>query len=97
MWKRIIRYKKGGHPHNGTNKEGRVAYLASHMARAVGDFGTSQNCKCQAMFAQAYRTLVSRMFLSLGLAHDIVDAIVDEQGYNTPHALSRLDKKGIKQ
>ncbi len=37
------------------------------------------------------------MFISLGLADDIVDAIVDEQGYNTPHALSCLDKKGAKQ
>ncbi len=49
------------------------------------------------MFAQAYRVSVSRMFPSLGLADDIVDAIVDEQDYNTPHALSRLDKKGIRQ
>ncbi len=49
------------------------------------------------MFAQAYRTLVSRMSISLGLADDIVDAIIDEQGYNTPHALSRLDKKDVEQ
>ncbi len=37
------------------------------------------------------------MFLSLGLANDIVDAIVDEQGYDTPRTLSCLDKKGVKQ
>ncbi len=37
------------------------------------------------------------MFISLGLANDIVDAIVDEQVYNTPNAFSCLDKKGIKQ
>ncbi len=49
------------------------------------------------MFAQVYKTLVSRMIVSLGLTNDIVDAIVDEQGYNTPHALICLDKKGIKQ
>ncbi len=49
------------------------------------------------MFAQAHRTLVSRMFISLGLANDIVDAIVDERGYNTPYVLSSLDKKCIEQ
>ncbi len=49
------------------------------------------------MFAQAHRTLVSRMFISLGLANEIVDAFVDEQGYNTPHALSHLDKKSVEQ
>ncbi len=49
------------------------------------------------MYAQAYRTSVTRIFLSLGLDNDIVDAIVDEQSYNTPHALSHLDKKGVKQ
>ncbi len=37
------------------------------------------------------------MFLSFGLADNIVNAIVDKQGYNTPHALSRLDKKGVEQ
>ncbi len=37
------------------------------------------------------------MFLSLGLSDEIVDAIVDEQGYNTSHALNRLDKKGVEQ
>ncbi len=37
------------------------------------------------------------MFLSLGLADDIIDAIVDELGYSAPHALSHLDKKGVEQ
>ncbi len=37
------------------------------------------------------------MFLSLGLSKEIVDAIVDEQGFNTPQALNRLDEKGVKQ
>ncbi len=35
------------------------------------------------------------MFISLGLSNDIVDAVMDKQGYNTPHALSCLDKKGV--
>ncbi len=70
---------------------------ASQIAKAAGDFGTPRNCKRQAMFAHACKTSVSRMIVSLGLADDIVDAIVDEQGYNTPHAFSRLDKKGIEQ
>ncbi len=89
--------KKGGCPCKGTTGESCVGRLASQTARATEDFGTPQNCEHQAMFAQAYRTLVSRMFVSLGLADDIVDAIVDEQGYNTPHALSCLDKKGTEQ
>ncbi len=71
--------------------------MASQMARAAGDFGTPRICERQAMFAQAYKTSVSRMFVSLGLADDIVDAIVDEQGYYTPHALSCLDKKSVEQ
>ncbi len=37
------------------------------------------------------------MFLSLGLSDEIVDVIVDEQGYNTPHAHNCLDKKGVEQ
>ncbi len=89
--------KKGGCSQKETTGEGRLGNLASQVARATGDFGMPQNWECQAMFAQAYRTLVSRMFMSLVLANDIVDAIVDEQGCNTPHALSHLDKKGVKQ
>ncbi len=42
-----------------------------------------------------HRTVVARMFISLGLADDIVDTIMDKQGYNTPHALSCLDKMGV--
>ncbi len=45
----------------------------------------------------AYRTLVARMFISVGLNDNIIDTIVDEQGYNTPHALSCLDKKSVDQ
>ncbi len=37
------------------------------------------------------------MFISLGIDDVIVDAIVNEQGYNTPQALSCLDKKGLEQ
>ncbi len=37
------------------------------------------------------------MFISLGLNDNIVDAIVDEQGYNTSHTLSCLGKKGVEQ
>ncbi len=67
------------------------------MAKSAGDFGTPRNIERQAHFAAAYRILVSRMYLSLGLSEEIVDAIVNEQGYNTPHALNRLDKKGVEQ
>ncbi len=35
------------------------------------------------------------MFLTLGLANEIVDAIVDEQGYNNPQALRCLDRNGV--
>ncbi len=87
--------EKGGRPCKGTTGKRCVERLASQMAKVVGDFGTPQNCECQAMFAQVYRISVSRMFVSLGLADDIVNAIVDEQGYDTPHALSCLDKKGM--
>ncbi len=89
--------EKGVHPHKGTTNECRMEHSASQMARAGGDFGTPRNCKHQAISTQAYRTSVSRMFISLDLANDIVDAIMEEQGYNTPHALSCLDKKGIEQ
>ncbi len=68
---------------------------ASNWARSVGDFGTQQNRECQAHYAAAYRLSVSKMFLSLDLSDKIVNAVVDEQGYNTPHALNRLDKKGL--
>ncbi len=90
-------HKKGGRPRKGTTRECHEPRSASQMARAAGDFGTPRNHERQAMFVQAYKTLVSRMFVSLGLADDIINAIVDKQGYNTPHALSRLDKKGIEQ
>ncbi len=49
------------------------------------------------MFAIAYQTLVARMFLALGLKNEIVDAIIDEQVYNTSHALSCLDWKCVEQ
>ncbi len=32
-----------------------------------------------------------------GIEQQIVDTIIDEQGYNSPHALSHLDQKGIMQ
>ncbi len=74
-----------------------VRARASKVTKSAGDFSTLCNRERQAHFAAAYRILVSRMFLSLGLSNKIVDAIVDEQGYNTPHALNRLDKKGVEQ
>ncbi len=70
--------KEGGRSQKETTGECCTGRSASQLARAAGDFGTPRNCEGQAMFAQAYRTLVSRMFISLGLADDIVDAIVDE-------------------
>ncbi len=90
-------HRKGEHPCKGTTNEQRVDHLASEMTRATGNFGTPQTQENQEAYAQAYRSSVSRMFISLGLADDIVDAIVDKQGYNTPYALSCLDKKGVKQ
>ncbi len=38
---------------------------------------------------------IARMFIFVGLANKIDDIIVDKQGYDVPHALSQLDKKGI--
>ncbi len=70
---------------------------ASKLARAAGDFGAPQNRERQAHYAAACKLLVTRMFLSLGLSDEIVDAIMDEQGYNTPHALNCFDKKGEEQ
>ncbi len=87
----------GGHPTIRVGAGSRTDGSASKLARSAGDFGTPQNMERQAHFAAAYRLSVSRIFLSLGLSDKIVDAIVDEQGYNTPHALNRLDKKGVEQ
>ena len=87
----------GGRPTTGAGAGSRTDRSASESARSAGDFGTPRNRERQAQFAAAYKLSVSRMFLSLGLSDEIVDAIVDEQGYNTPHALNRLDKKGVEQ
>ncbi len=87
----------GWRPTTGAGAGSRTDRSASESARLAGDFGTPRNRERQAHFATAYRLSVSRMFLSLGLSDEIVDAIVDEQGYNTPHALNRVDKKGVKQ
>ena len=87
----------GGRPDSRARAERRTDRSASESARAAGDFGTPRNRERQANFAKASRISVSRMFISLGLSDEIVDAIVDEQGYNTAQALSRLDKKGVEQ
>ncbi len=89
--------KPGEPPTVRAGADGRTNCSASELARLAGDFGTPRNRERQAQLAAAYRLLVSRMFISLGLSNEIVDAIMDEQGYNTPHALNRLDKKGVKQ
>ncbi len=89
--------KPRGCPTKRAGAECHTDCLASKMARLAGDFATLCNRECQAMYAAAYRTLVSRMFISLGLSNEIVNAIIDEQGYNTPHAQNCLDKKGFKQ
>ncbi len=47
------------------------------------------------MYLAVHWTALARMLVSVGLANDIVNAIVDKQGYNTPHALSHLHKKDI--
>ncbi len=85
----------GGHPTVKASAESRTNCSASKSARFAGDFGTPRKRECQAQFAAAYRLSVSRMFLSLGLSDEIVNAIVDEQGYNTPHALTLINKKGV--
>ncbi len=56
-----------------------------------------QVCEQDTLYAAAFRTSVTRMFISLDVANKIVDAVMDEQGYDTPHALSCLDKRGIEQ
>ncbi len=89
--------KPGGRPTTGAGAGSSTDRSASESARLAGDFGTPRNVEHQAHFAKAYKLSVSRMFLSLGLSDEIVNAIVDEQGYNTPDALNRLHKKGVKQ
>ncbi len=89
--------KTGGCPTKRGGADRHRDCSASKTARAARDFGTPQNRELQAMYAATYRTLVSMMFLSLGLSNQIVNAIVDEQCYNTPQALNCLDKKGVKQ
>ena len=49
------------------------------------------------MYATVNRTAVARMFISLGLANKIVNAIVDAQGFDNPQALSILDEEGVEQ
>ncbi len=87
----------GGRPERGAGAERRTNRSASESARAAGDFDTPRNRLRLADYAVASRLSVSRMFTHLGLSDEIVDAIVDEQGYNNPYALSRLDKKGVEQ
>ncbi len=89
--------KPGGCPTLRAGAESRTDCSASESARVAGDFGTPQNRERQVHYAATCELLVTRIFLSLGLSDKIVNAIVDEQGYNTPHTLNGLDKKGVKQ
>ncbi len=75
--------------------QSRHGETASQKAHSTGDFAIPWENECQAIYAAVHRTAVARISLSLGLADDIVDAIVNEQSYDIPHALSCLGKKGI--
>ncbi len=66
------------------------------MDHTAGDFGNPLMLEHCAMFEAAYRTAIFRVFISLGLANKIIDAIVNEQGYSTPLKFSCLGKKVIK-
>ncbi len=79
-------------PTKGARADNCLNHLASAKARATGDYDTPCTQEHQAMFVIASWTLVARMFISLGLNDKIVNAIVDEQGYNTSHALSHWTK-----
>ncbi len=78
---------------------GRTQYkctqTTSQPVHSAGDFANPWELECQAMYMSTHRTSIARTFISLGLVNDIVDAIMNKQGYNTPHALSCLEKKGI--
>ncbi len=65
----------------------------NQRARMARNFATPQMLAHHSMHAAAYRTAVARMFISVGLADKIVDAIMDEQGHNTPHALQSLGQE----
>ncbi len=73
----------------------RCGQTMSQMACSIGDFATPWMMEHQAMYAAVHRTAITRIFISLGLANNIVDAIVDKQDYHTLQALSCLDKEGI--
>ncbi len=79
----------------GGRSQSRYGHTVSQRARSTGDFATLWALERQAMFVAAHRTAFAKMFISLGIANDIVDANVDKQGYNTAHALSCFDNKGI--
>ncbi len=61
----------------------------------TGDLATLQTQEQRALIGAANRAVIVRMFLSLGLATKIVNAIVNKQGYNDPQVHSHLDKKGV--
>ncbi len=63
----------------------RQGQTASRKAHSTGDFATPLALEYQAMYMAAHRTAVTRMFISLDLADDIVDAIMDKQGFNFQH------------
>ncbi len=65
--------------------------------RAAGDFGTQFMQERQDIIAITNQTLVARMFISLGLNDKIVNATVDEQGYNISQPLSCLDQTCIEE
>ncbi len=51
---------------------------ASEKARFTGDLASLRVLESRGLFATANRTSVARMFLELGLANKIVNAIVDK-------------------
>ncbi len=75
--------KPSGLPTKRARADNRQVKLASVRARAAGDFDTQCMQERQDIIAIANKTSVARMFFSMGL-NKIVDAIVDELGYNNP-------------
>ncbi len=75
-----------------------VCHWTTHKnARAKGDLVVPRTQEHRELFAVVNMTVIAKMFLTMCIANNIIDAIMDEQGYYNPQALSHLDKKWVKQ
>ncbi len=65
---------------------------AGQNACSAEKFATSWILERQTIYVAVHRTVIARMFISLGLADDIVNVIVGKQGYNTLPSFNHLNK-----